>query len=90
MDDAVVDKVVELLCEYHDLFPMNFFDLKGIIGDLGVMKITLKLDTKPIKQIPYHLNPRYKKRVHAELDKMLVTRIIGLGEEPDWVRPTMV
>jgi len=44
-DDATVDKVVELLRKYHDLFPTKFSDLKGIIGDLGAMKITLK----PIK-----------------------------------------
>lgn len=34
-DDATVDKVVELLNEYQDLFPTKFLDLKGIIGDLG-------------------------------------------------------
>jgi len=44
-----VDKVVELLHEYQDLFPTKFLNLKGIIGDLGVTKITLKLDVKLIK-----------------------------------------
>jgi len=38
-DDATVDKIDELLREYQDLFPTNFSNLKGIIGDLGVMKI---------------------------------------------------
>ena len=38
-DNATVDKVVELLCECQDLFPTKFSDLKGIVGDLGVMKI---------------------------------------------------
>jgi len=28
-DDAIVDKVVELLCEDQDLFPTKFLDLKG-------------------------------------------------------------
>ena len=51
-DDMIVDKVVELLCGYQNLFPRKFSDLKGIIGDLGVMKITLKLDVRPVKQIP--------------------------------------
>lgn len=41
-DDAIVDKVFELLHEYQDLFSTKFSDLKGIIGDLGVMKITLR------------------------------------------------
>ena len=50
--------------------------MKGIIRDLGVMKITLKPDMKPIKQRPCCLNPKYKERVHLELDKMHVAGII--------------
>lgn len=45
----MVDKVVELFREYWDLFPTKFTDLKGIIRDLGVMKITLKPNMKPVK-----------------------------------------
>ena len=39
-----MDKVAELLHEYKYLFPTKFFDLKGIVGDLGMMKINLKHD----------------------------------------------
>jgi len=49
-DDSTVDKVAEFLHEYQDLFPTKFSNLKGIIGDLGVKKITLKLDMKHIKK----------------------------------------
>jgi len=59
----MVDKVAEFLREYQDLFPTKFSDLKGIIGDLGVMKINLKPDMKPMKQRPYRLNPKYKEKV---------------------------
>ena len=48
----MVDKVNELLHEYQDLFPTKFTDLKGIIKDLGVMKITLKPDVKSVKEKP--------------------------------------
>ena len=41
-DDATMDKVVELLREYQDLFLTKIMDLKGIVGELGMMKITLK------------------------------------------------
>ena len=82
-DDATMDKVVELLREYQDLFPIKFSDLKGIIGGLGVMKITSKLDAKPVKQRPYRLNPKYKEKVRLELDKMLASGIIEPVEESD-------
>lgn len=48
-DDVMVDKITELLCEYQDLFPTKIMDLKGIVGNLGMMKITVKPDTKLVK-----------------------------------------
>ena len=49
-DDATVEKVVELLREFQDLFPTKIIELKGMLGDLGMMKITLKPNAKPVKQ----------------------------------------
>ena len=80
-----MNKVAELLGEYQDIFPTNFSDLKGIIDDLGVMKITLKLDAKLIKQRTYRINPKYKEKARLELDKMLEAGIIEPVEESDWV-----
>lgn len=84
-DEDIIDKVVKLWHEYQGLFPTKFSDLKGIVRDLGVMKITLKLDAKPMKQIPYYLNPKYREKVRKELDKMLEVEIIEPVEESDWV-----
>lgn len=82
-DDATVDKVTELLREYEDLFPTNFTQLKGIIRDLGIMKITLKPNVKAVKKRPYRLNLKYKEKVCLELDKMLAASIIEIVEESD-------
>ena len=75
-DNATVDKVIELLYEYQYLFMIKFMYLKGIIKDLGVMKIMLKLDVRPFKKRTYRLNPKYKEKVYVELDKVLVAGII--------------
>ena len=45
------------------MFPTKFEDMKGILGDLGVMRIPLKEGEKPVKQHPYRLNPKYKEKV---------------------------
>lgn len=52
-DDETVSKITELPREYQELFPTKFSEMKGIIGDLGVMKIPLKPDARPCKQRPY-------------------------------------
>jgi hypothetical protein len=50
--------------------------MKGIKGPMGEMNIPLKLAARPVKQRPYRLNPKYKKKVKIELDRMLKARII--------------
>lgn len=89
-DDAMVDKVAELLHEQQDLLQTKIMDLKGIVGNLGMMNITLKPYEKLVKQRPYCLNPMYKQKVYVELDKMLAARIIELVEESHQVSPMLV
>lgn len=89
-DEDTIDNVAELLCEYQDLFLMNFSYLKGIIRVLSIMKIILKPNVKAIKQRPYRLNPKSKEKVCQELDKMLDVGIIELIKELDWVSPMVV
>jgi hypothetical protein len=89
-DDATVDKIIELLHEYQDLFPTKFTDMKGIKGPMGEMKIPLKPYTRPVKQIPYILNPKYKEQVKIELDRMMEAGIIEPVEESEWIIPMVV
>ena len=58
-----VEKIIDLLHEFQDLFLIKFFEMKGIFWYLGEMKIGLKLEANLVKQIPYWLNPRYKEKV---------------------------
>jgi hypothetical protein len=80
-DTTTIDKIIELLREYQDLFPTKFIDMKGIKGPMGEMRIPLKPDARPFKHIPYKLNPKYKEKVKIELDKMLEAKIIEPIEE---------
>jgi hypothetical protein len=58
------------------LFPWRFFEMKGIAGSLRAIKIHLKLDAKPVKKMPHQSNPKYKEKVHKELDQMMNVGII--------------
>ena len=64
-------KITDLLHEFQYLFPMKFSEMKWILGELGEMKIPLKLDAKPVRKRLYRLNLRYKVRVKFELDRVL-------------------
>jgi hypothetical protein len=74
-NDETIEKVVDLLQEYQDLFPTTFSEMKGIAGDLGEMKIPLKPEAKPIRQRPYRLNPRYKEKFKAEIECSTLTSL---------------
>ena len=89
-DDETMAQITDLLHEFQDLFPTRFSEMKGILGDLGEMKIPLKPDTKPVWQRPYRLNPQYKERVKAELDQMLDAEIIEPVKESEWIIPMVV
>lgn len=56
-------------------------ELKGILGNLVMMKITLQPDVNLVKQCPYCLNAKYKEKFHEESDKILVAGIIEPVEE---------
>jgi hypothetical protein len=75
-NDETMEKIADLLREYQDIFPTTFSEMKGIAGELGEMKIPLKPDAKPVRQRPYRLNPKYKEKVKAELDRMIEAGII--------------
>jgi len=64
-DSETMEKIIELLRKYNDLFPTTFSEMKGVAGKLGEMKIPLRPDAKPVRQRLYRLNPIYKKKVKA-------------------------
>jgi len=63
-----VEKIADLLHEYHDLFPNTFSKMKGIVGELGEMNISLQPGANLVRQRPYRLNMKYKEKVKAKLD----------------------
>ena len=89
-DDETIGNITDFLHEFQDLFPTKFSEMKGILGDLGEMKILLKPDVKLVRQRSSHLNTRDKQRVKFELDRMLHARIIESVEESEWTIPMVV
>ena len=51
-DGETTKEIFSLLQEYEYLFPSSVADLKSIKGDLGEIRIMLKLNARPIKHRP--------------------------------------
>ena len=47
--EETMAKIIDLLHEFQDLFLTKFSEMKQILGDLGEMKIPLKLDVKTVR-----------------------------------------
>ena len=85
-----MENITYLFHDFQDLFSTKFSEMKGILGYLGEMKISLKLDVKPVRQRPYCLNIGYKEWVKDDLHRMLDVGIIELVEESEWISPMVV
>jgi hypothetical protein len=75
-DEQTVERIIELLHEYSDLFPTTFTEMKGIVVELGEMNIPLKPEARFVRQQPYRLNPIYKQKFKAKIDRILEAGII--------------
>ena len=56
-------KIVNLLKEFQDVFTRDYKYLKGLVHEMGEMKIDIKPDLRPIKKRPYKLAHKYKEIV---------------------------
>jgi hypothetical protein len=86
-DEKTIERITELLHDYSDMFPTTFIDMKGIEGEIGEMNIPLKIEARLVRQRPYRLKPIYKKKVKAEIDRILEVGIIEPVKEFEWVSP---
>ena len=53
-------EIVNLLKEFQDLFAWDYKYLKGLVAEMGEMKIDIKTDARHVKKIPYQLAHKYK------------------------------
>ena len=51
-DDEQTTEIVNLLKEFQDVFARDYIDLKGLVQEMGDMKINIKTDAIPIKKRP--------------------------------------
>ena len=48
-DEETMARIMNLLHEFQYLFLTKLLEMKGILGDLGEMKVPLKIDAKLVR-----------------------------------------
>jgi hypothetical protein len=61
---------------YFLRLPTTFLEMKGIVGELGEINISLNPYAKTVIWRPYWLNMKHKEKVKEEIDRMLEVGII--------------
>ena len=83
-------EIVDLLKEYQDVFARDYKDLKGLVEEMGEMKMDLLPEATPMKKRPYKLAHKYKETVKTEIDNMLIAGIIYSVDQSEWEIPMVV
>ena len=83
-------EIVDLLKEYQDVFARDYKDLKGLVEEMGEMKIYLLPEAISVKKRLYKLAHKYKEIVKTEIDNMLATGIIYPVDQSEWASPMVV
>ena len=76
MSEEQTTEIVNLLKEFQDVFARDYKDLKGLVHEMGEMKIDIKPDARPVNKRPYKLAHKYKEIVNKDINNMLAVGII--------------
>ena len=83
-------EIVHLLKEFQDVFARDYKYLKGLVHEMGEMKIDIKRDVRLVKKRPYKLAHKYKEIVKKEIDNMLAAGIIYPIDQSELASPLVV
>ena len=88
--DKKTTDIVSLLKEYQDVFSREYNDMKGLVEEMGEMKIKLIPGENPIKKRPYKLAHKYNLVVQKEIEGMLQEYTIYPIDKVEWESPMVV
>ena len=83
-------EIVNLLKEFQDVFARDYKDLKGLVHEMGEMKIDIKPDAWTVKKRSYKLAHKYKEIVKKDIDNMLAVGIIDPIDQSEWASPMVM
>jgi len=77
------DRIVELLNEYKDCFAWDY--KPGLSREMVEHKLPIRLDKKPVKQIPRRFVPQVLSKIKEEIERLLKSKFIRTARYVDWL-----
>ena len=79
------DRIVELLKEYKDCFAWGYNEMPGLSREMVEHKLPIRLDKKPVKQIPRRFAPQVLSKIKEEIEILLKSKFIRTARYVDWL-----
>ena len=79
------ERIVELLKEYKDYFAWDYNEMSGLSQEMVELKLPIRLDKKPVKQIPRRFAPQILSKIKEEIERLLKSKFIRTARYVDWL-----
>ncbi|XP_039686971.1 uncharacterized protein [Medicago truncatula] len=78
-------QIAELLKEYKDCFAWDYNEMPGLNREVVELKLPIRPDKKPVKQIPRRFAPQILPKIKEEIDRLLKCGFIRPARYVDWL-----
>jgi hypothetical protein len=79
------DQIVELLKEYKDCYAWDYNEMSGLSRKVVELKLPIRPDKKPVKQIPRRFAPQILPKIKEEIERLLKCGFIRTARYVDWL-----
>jgi len=79
------DRIVELWKEYKDCFNWDYNEMSGLSREMVELKLPIRSDKKPVKQIPRRFAPQILSKIKEEIERLLKSKFIRTARYVDWL-----
>ncbi|KAK2444839.1 hypothetical protein QL285_015834 [Trifolium repens] len=78
-------KVVQLLLEFKDCFAWDYNEMPGLSRKLVEHELPVRLDKKPVKQLPRRFAPEIMSKIKEEIERLLRSKFIRTARYVEWL-----
>jgi len=79
------DRIVELLKVYKDCFAWDYSEMPGLSREMVELKLPIRPDKKPVKQIPRRFAPQVLSKIKEEIERLLKSKFIRTARYVGWL-----